>query len=738
MLHVIARISVFCLSMVLFYPEAKSESCFKSICEFTLVVTNSRSMSFKHDVRHVYDVELQQNGRLSLATNRFHLKVPNITLSPDMVHTADGTKARNIILVNDRFPGPTLEIMEGSEIAVKVINQLQFEGISIHWHGIHLLNNVWMDGVPYLTQCPILPRQSFMYRFRANPGTHFYHSHNELQRLDGLFGGLIVHRQDELGLMPYFTAVLSDWFPVPSTDLQILNPFAFQPGSATRHFNSGELMGVSVDGVPVTVFEFWSGLINGRGRKDNNTAPLTVFTAEQGNTHRMHIVSAAGDFAYRVSIDEHALTVIETDGHRVEAVKNFESVIIYPGERYVVEFQANREPGTRYWIRARSLRRGQARQYPMLDGIIWEMKAILQYGNKSTNNQDPVSKRMNCSAQTPCNVLNCPWPEYRKDFFPHEKCMNVAALRANTSRVTARQQFVKLNNNTEVDEEIFLNMAFSVGPSINRRRNIMPSAPLYQDPSSWALKPCEGKYGLSCSHIINLQPNKTVQLVLTGNIFSGFLAHHNMHIHGHSLHVLKIGYPIVDNVTGSIIKGNMDLGCHKENDTDCIHPFWINPPDLNFDNPPLKDTIAMPTRGYVVLRFVTNNPGFWLFHCHTATHNFEGMSLIFNISFDHHPPLPSGFPTCGNFAFSQDDFKKSEKNETKENKSGNCDGKDSKKDGSDDDDDDLSLVETLSKVAASCSAITVFLQLIFLVLLLKIVCRALPKVANTNTENSKL
>ena len=182
----------------------------------------------------------------------------------------------------------------------------------------------------------------------------------------------------------------------------------------------------------------------------------------------------------------------------------------------------------------------------------------------------------------------------------------------------------------------------------------------------------------------------------------------------------------------------MDLGCHKENDTDCIHPFWINPPDLNFDNPPLKDTIAIPARGYVVLRFVTNNPGFWLFHCHTATHNFEGMSLIFNISFDHHPPLPSGFPTCGNFAFSQDDFKKSEKNETKENKSGNCDGKDSKKDGSDDDDDDLSLVETLSKVAASCSAITVFLQLIFLVLLLRIVCRALPKVANTNTENSKL
>jgi FtsP/CotA-like multicopper oxidase with cupredoxin domain len=132
-------------------------------------------MTFKsEDNGKVYDVHLQENGTLKLATSWFHLEVPNITVSPEMVHTADGTEARNIILINDLFPGPILEVVGGADVGVKVVNRLEREGISIHWHGIHMRDNVWMDGVPYLTQCPIHPRQSFTYRFIANPPGHIY------------------------------------------------------------------------------------------------------------------------------------------------------------------------------------------------------------------------------------------------------------------------------------------------------------------------------------------------------------------------------------------------------------------------------------------------------------------------------------------------------------------------------------------------------------------------------------
>ena len=107
---------------------------------------------------------------------------------------------------------------------------------------------------------------------------------------------------------------------------------------------------------------------------------------------------------------------------------------------------------------------------------------------------------------------------------------------------------------------------------------VMPNAPLFEDPSTWALTPCEDSFDVICSHIINLLLNKTVQLVLMSNLFSRFydeagvhgngenMVHHLMHIHGQSVRVVKIGYPIVDNVTGTIIYRGEDISCDWEND----------------------------------------------------------------------------------------------------------------------------------------------------------------------------
>lgn len=53
-----------------------------------------------------------------------------------------------------------------------------------------------MDGVPGVTQCPIGPEASFTYNFTIpndQNGTFWYHAHTNLQRADGLYGGLIVH-----------------------------------------------------------------------------------------------------------------------------------------------------------------------------------------------------------------------------------------------------------------------------------------------------------------------------------------------------------------------------------------------------------------------------------------------------------------------------------------------------------------------------------------------------------------
>lgn len=65
---------------------------------------------------------------------------------------------------------------------------------------------------------------------------------------------------------------------------------------------------------------------------------------------------------------------------------------------------------------------------------------------------------------------------------------------------------------------------------------------------------------------------------------------------------------------------------------------------------PIKDTVTVPDGGYTVIRFVANNPGFWLFHCHIEFHVEVGMALVFKVGdYDQMPSLPENFPTCSNF-----------------------------------------------------------------------------------------
>ncbi len=74
-------------------------------------------------------------------------------------------------------------------------NHLHLAGTTINFHGLYQKGTPWMDGVSYITQCPILPRQTFTYRFEARPsGTHWYHSQFENQGIDGMYGMIIVHR----------------------------------------------------------------------------------------------------------------------------------------------------------------------------------------------------------------------------------------------------------------------------------------------------------------------------------------------------------------------------------------------------------------------------------------------------------------------------------------------------------------------------------------------------------------
>ncbi len=97
---------------------------------------------------------------------------------------------------NKSWTGPLLRATEGDKVRFTFTNNLQ-ETTGIHFHGQALPNA--MDGVPLVTQDPIVPGASFTYEFVAKPaGSHMYHSHHNAtdQVGRGLLGAFVVDPKD--------------------------------------------------------------------------------------------------------------------------------------------------------------------------------------------------------------------------------------------------------------------------------------------------------------------------------------------------------------------------------------------------------------------------------------------------------------------------------------------------------------------------------------------------------------
>jgi len=72
------------------------------------------------------------------------------------------------------------------------------------------------------------------------------------------------------------------------------------------------------------------------------------------------------------------------------------------------------------------------------------------------------------------------------------------------------------------------------------------------------------------------------------------------------------------------------------------HDFWVLAmgeeddgdfdPDvdpINTKDPVFRDTVTVNPKSYVVLRFVVDNPGAWLLHCHIDWHLMVGLAVVF-------------------------------------------------------------------------------------------------------------
>jgi len=649
-----------------------------------------------------------------LQTNRECSSLSNVNCTnPQFV---DGKTYRLAIAVNGQIPGPTLIVHEGQEVEIHVHNNLTSEGISIHWHGMHQKGTPWMDGVGHVTQCPIGPQSSFSYRYIASPsGTFWYHSHSGAQRTDGFYGALIVketpERMDKIqieleahgvddefeDLPDQHTLSFLDWQQEASLDLfsQIHAGLGFYPDKPLGEVPTAEDDAYTItrgfEGAGVGPFPYFSGIINGKGRHADVPyikTRLSIFTVEEGKTYRFRLVGAQGDFAYRFSIDGHKLTVVGTDGYWLEPVKDVDYIIIHTGERYDFLLSATNTDGlSDYWMRAETLEvntRGSRPPYQSLGNVA---EAVLHYKQPEDSDDPDVnvpsskyeeikenSPPIECTEANPCKAVNCPFLDFHSSY--SITCVNVQDLRL--LEPTPPDELP--NGNPKDPEECpgcrhFINFNFegeSSTSSLNGRNFIFPSFPPQTQYYEFERKDtkCDltadcNPYTTACTcvHVIDIPHDETVQMVFSSIGLVG--SAHPIHLHGHTFHVVHVGYPEYDNTTGFVGNHNSDIYCDDVDCTTegcvpgrCTRPSWAEPMEFYIDEKTVrKDTVMVPAGGYVVINLISDNPGWWLLHCHIEIHQLQGMAMIVNEISDKPLRPPIGMNKCGDFEISLKRFR---------------------------------------------------------------------------------
>lgn len=152
-------------------------------------------------------------------------------------------------------PGLELRCRQGERLRVRFINKLD-EPTTIHWHGIRL--PLEMDGVPYVSQLPVLPGEYFDYDFiTPDAGSYWYHPHtaSSEQLGRGLVGPLIVEEREPSGFAHERTLCLKSWHVDEQgafTDFSV-------PREAAREGTRGRLS--SINGVALPTLELPAGQV---------------------------------------------------------------------------------------------------------------------------------------------------------------------------------------------------------------------------------------------------------------------------------------------------------------------------------------------------------------------------------------------------------------------------------------------------------------------------------------------
>jgi FtsP/CotA-like multicopper oxidase with cupredoxin domain len=245
--------------------------------------------------------------------------------------------------INGSIPGPTLTMTEGDTVKIRVHNHMDVD-TSIHWHGILLPNPE--DGVPYLTTPPIKPGTTHVFEFPIiQSGTYWYHSHSQLQEQRGIYGSIVIHRQQpHIKADHDYVLVLSDW--TDSNPMEVMRTLkrgfdwnALQKGQlqnlagAIRNGSAKDWLyrnlSMSLPAADISDVYYNAFLANGK--------PVAHLSANPGESVRIRIINGSSSTFYYLQFagGNGNMRIIAADGQDVQPVQ-IDRFLISVAETYDV------------------------------------------------------------------------------------------------------------------------------------------------------------------------------------------------------------------------------------------------------------------------------------------------------------------------------------------------------------------------------------------------------------------
>ncbi|KAK9430746.1 Cupredoxin [Lipomyces doorenjongii] len=300
-----------------------------------------------------------------------------------------------------------------------------------------------------------------------------------------------------------------------------------------------------------------------------NDSQNIKFKVEPNKTYKIRIVNMGALVSQYIWFEDHDFKIVEVDGIYVEPT-DASMIYITVAQRYTILLTTKNSTDKNFPMIA-SFDTTMLDTVP--DSLVWNVTGWLTYDENADFPEPAVIDQY----------------DFYDDFnlVPVEKELPYEP----DYQVSVSVSMDNLGNGVNY---AFFNDISYVAPNVPALYTVMSSGNLSTDATV---------YGTN-THTYVLGYQEVVEIVLN-NLDSGT---HPFHLHGHTFQVVERSEASPDD--------NTFLSY------DSANPGTVN------QYPMRRDTVYVRPQGYFVLRFKTDNPGVWFFHCHIEWHLEQGLALV--------------------------------------------------------------------------------------------------------------